>query len=129
MEPTVAIAGPGKFALAVVGESRYQKNLETICGPRCEDGVDHSAEATLVLEDANPHDASAVRVDIAGLTVGYLSREHARQYRSELAKAGQPRVMATCAAKIRGGWDRGPRNRGDFGVWLDLPMSPRHESS
>ena len=82
------LQGSGAFALAIVGESHYQEALEAICGPRSDEGEDRRLEARLVLEDDNPHDSMAVRVDIQGLTVGYLSREHARQYRNQLAKAG-----------------------------------------
>ena len=68
-------------------------------------------------------DPKAVRIEIEGETVGYLSRENARDYRDALRRAGHPRLArATCKANIRGGWDRGPDDRGHFGVWLDIPI-------
>ena len=79
-------------------------------------------EAQLVLENDNPHDSMAVRVDIQGQTVGYLSREHARQYRRQLERAGYPSTDAYCNARIRGGWDRGEGDQGQYGVFLDLPI-------
>jgi hypothetical protein len=116
------LQGSGAFPLPIVGESQYQEALETICGPRSEEGEDRIVEARLVFEDDNPHDSMAVRVDIKGLTVGYLSREHARQYRNHVRRAGSHSVDTYCDARIRGGWDRGERRRGHYGVYLDLPV-------
>jgi hypothetical protein len=100
----------------VVGESHYQRNLLKIAGGKAPEGVEIFVEAKLVLEDANPHDKHAVRVDIAGLTVGYLPRDRAFAWR-----AGRPPLNYSCRAVIRGGWDRGGQDQGNFGVWLDLP--------
>lgn len=116
-----AISGPGDFEIEVVGESHYQQALERICGGRSEDGAEEYVTAILVLEDTNPYDKMAVRVDIEGHTVGHLSRDNARAYRRQLKAAGHPRLTATCNAVIRGGWDRGGGDRGHFGVRLDLP--------
>src|SRR4030095_3996548 len=116
--PQAHLRGSGAFALPVVGESHYQETLEAICGPRSDEGEDRRLEAQLVLENDNPHDSMAVRVDIQGQTVGYLSREHARQYRRQRERAG----YASCNARIRGGWDRGEGDQGHYGVFLDLSM-------
>jgi len=118
----VDLQGSGAFALPIVGESHYQEALESICGPRSDEGEDRRVEARLVLEDDNAYDAMAVRVDIRGVTVGYLSREHAREYRTQLGKAGHAVADAYCAARIRGGWDRGEGRQGYYGVYLDLPV-------
>lgn len=75
------IAGDGKYRLEVVGESNYQKALAKICGGQSEDGANLFVLAELVPEPDNPHDPRAVRVDIRGLTVGYLPRESAARYR------------------------------------------------
>src|SRR6266404_3627911 len=115
----LVLEGPNTFGLPIVGESHYQDALERICGPRNEDGEDRQVEACLVLEDDNPHDSMAVRIDINGMAVGYLSREHARKYRRGLTKAGYA-ANAYCQALIRGGWDRGAGDRGYYGVYLDL---------
>ena len=117
------LPGPGDYALDVVGESNYQSALASICGGRTEDGHNEIVQATLIHEDSNPHDSMAVRVDISGRTVGYLSRENARQYRKQLARAGHPGITATCSAMIVGGWDRGGGDTGHFGVKLDLPVT------
>ena len=105
------------FSTEVVGESHYQRNLESITGGKTPDGVEKYLEAELILEDANPHDKSAVRVDIQGKTVGYLSRERALQWRSSSSKL----KTGKCSAVVRGGWNRGPNDQGHFGVWLKLP--------
>jgi hypothetical protein len=120
--PEGDLPGPGTFSLPIVGESKYQTNLEWICGVRTENGEDRVVTATLILENSNPYDQNAVRVDIEGLTVGYLSRDLAKQYRARLQQAGHPTLRSTCSANIRGGWDRGRRDKGHYGVWLDLPV-------
>jgi hypothetical protein len=76
--PSILKARPtGTFGVEVVGESHYQENLEAICGPRTENSVDLTVQATLSPEGDNPHDPQAVRVEIHGKLVGYLSREMA----------------------------------------------------
>lgn len=121
--PVARLPGPGTFDFDIVGESKYQDALEAICGGRDRDGVEKRVEATLVLEDENPHDNKAVRVDVQGRTVGYLSREAARNYRKQIAKAGHPRLTAVCDAIIVGGWQRSKKDVGSFGVKLDLPVA------
>src|SRR5688500_13504911 len=78
------LPGPARFAIGVVGESHYREAFETLCGRRCKDGVTRLVEAVLVHEDNNRHDPRAVRVQVDGLTVGYLSRGDARAYRLKL---------------------------------------------
>jgi len=116
------VSGPGEFDVEVVGESHYQQALERICGGRTRNGVEKYVTAQLVLEDSNRYDRMAVRVDIEGQTVGYLSRENAREYRRQLKRAGHPDLTVTCDALIRGGWDRGGGDTGNFGVRLDRPV-------
>jgi len=115
------LTGPGTFSCEIMGESHYQDNLEDICGGRTEEGANIITQAALVLDDDNPYDSKAVRVDIGSRTVGHLTKTHARDYRRNLMKAGHPRVQAICKARIVGGWDRGGGNAGYFGVKLDLP--------
>ena len=113
--------GPGDYLIEVVGESHYQANLARICGKRKEDGEDKIIQAVLILENSNPYDKNAVRVDIRGLTVGYLSRKHAIQWRIALKQLGHRQAAGVCSANIRGGWDQGNGDQGFYGVWLDLP--------
>jgi hypothetical protein len=114
------LEGPGTFSIDVVGESHYQSWLESICGGRTYESQNKLVEAVLVYEDDNPNDDKAIRIDILGNTVGYLSRENARQYRMRLEEAGHKGIKATCSAMIVGGWDRGGSDKGHFGVKLDL---------
>jgi len=115
-KPVANLPGNGSYLCNVVGESNYQVALEKICGGYSENGHEKIVLATLIQEDDNHYDSKAVRVDINGMTVGYLSRENARQYRQRLKRG----ITATCSARIVGGWDRGGGNKGYFGVKLDL---------
>lgn len=115
----ILLRGDGSFPLPIVGESHYQKALAEVTGGPRPEGVDHAAMAELVLEDDNPHDALAVAVLIQGKRVGYLSRRDARRFRGELAGHHSPGMRIWCRARVRGGWSRGPSDRGSFGVWLD----------
>jgi hypothetical protein len=110
------------FGLPVVGESNYQAALESICGERNDYGEDKVVEATLVLEDTNPYDPQAVRVDIQGKAVGYLSRPNARTFREGLARKPKDDTALRCRARIRGGWDRGDGDLGLYGVSLDVAI-------
>jgi hypothetical protein len=122
-DPVGTLQGLGSYKLEVVGESHYQSALESLSGGRTRDGVEKYMQAHLVLEDTNSHDSNAVRIDINGKAVGYLSREMAIQYRNRLREAGHSQLGGVCNAVIRGGWDRGPKGQGYFGVWLDLPSA------
>lgn len=113
-----SVVGPGKFEFDIVGEGSYQSALRAIAGAKTEEGVEHFCTAVLVLEDDNPHDSKAVRVDIDGRTVGYLSRKHAREYRKQVSRG-----TMTVPAVIVGGWKRGRGDTGHYGVKLDLPYS------
>lgn len=114
------VRGSGQFAVEVVGESYYEKNFVTICGPRTDQGEDLYTVAALVLEDGNPKDPQAVRVEIDGLQVGYLKREPARLWRRTLVQNKLPGETLRCEANIRGGWMR-RGEYGHYGVKLDLP--------
>jgi hypothetical protein len=111
----------GEYPLACVGESHYQGALRGICGGRSAEGVDQVVNAVLCLEDTNPYDSEAVRVDVEGVTVGYLSRQDARAYRTLLSTVGYSDALE-CRGVIRGGWDRGANDRGNYGIWLDVPL-------
>ncbi len=117
------IPGSGTYSIAIVGESRYQAALASICNGRSEEGYEKIVQAVLIYEDDNPYDDKAIRVEIQGQTVGYLSRENARLYRKRREAAGQKGITITCSAKIVGGWYRSPTDIGHFGVKLDLPIA------
>ncbi len=57
-------------------------------------------DSVLVIDDANPYNSQAVRVDIQGHTVAYLKDENAKQFRKKMKEKGPSEIKATCAAKI-----------------------------
>lgn len=118
LPPLVALAAP--FECSIVGESQYEVSFRAICGPRTEDGVNVEVTAVLVHEDTNRYDPQAVMVLVNGHTVGYLDRVQARVFRAALTAFGLAGRAVTCQARIRGGWDRGSFDRGNYGVRLAL---------
>jgi len=116
-------APTGEYSQEIVGEMQSQAALERLAGGRPDHGASCEVEVTamLIWEDHNPADSMAIRVDVDGQVVGYLSRATARVYRRWLTEAGHHGRPAICMARIVGGWDRGDRGRGFFGVELDTP--------
>lgn len=114
------LTGDGSFSFDIVGESHYQDAIEFVAGGRSDASARIRKIAMLVPESDNPHDTNAVRVDIEGRRVGYLSRGDAVRYRNLLKKKGLAGLAMTVDALIVGGWDRGNGDRGLFGVKLDL---------
>lgn len=112
-------ARPDGFVLDVVGESHYQVNLLKLCGKRKGDGEDRwFNDARLVAEPDNPVDANAVRVEIRGLHVGYLTREDAAAYVAMVTQAGPLPVRA----HVRGGWYDPAGDHGHYGVRVELML-------
>lgn len=117
----IRYVGDGSYSENVVGESKYQDVLESLVA-RSEDGVEFETEAWLHPEPTNPHDRNAIRVVISGKTVGYIPRDFTAVYHADLQGG-----VAVCDALIVGGWDRGKRGRGHFGVKLDVEYPPEYE--
>ncbi|WP_176055833.1 HIRAN domain-containing protein [Brucella intermedia] len=115
------IAGDGDYDFDIVGESNYQDVLERIAG-RSDESAEYYCTAQLVPEPKNPHDNRAIRVDIDSLTVGYISRNETSDFHSVLRGRS-----ANVDALIVGGWERGKRGRGHFGVKLDIAVPVRLE--
>lgn len=111
------------FTFDVVGEASFQSALASIVGGKTRAGHNHKCRATLLLDDKNSHDRNAVRVEIGGKTVAYLSREDALIYRERISA-----VAAKCDAKINGGWDYGDGDNGSFGVKLNVRWPPELEA-
>lgn len=108
-------------ALEVVGEGSYQGALERISGGKTEDGAanrDHLA--VLWPEPNNRYDRNAIAIKIDGHTVGYLSRENALRYQATVRWAEAHGRKIACHARLTGGWQRGRRDTGSFGIVLQL---------
>lgn len=119
----------GDRKVDVVGESRHQDALLILSGGRRPyGGVDLDAVARLELDLDDPVETVVVRVVIDGACVGHLRLEDARSYASLVQRARSCHGSATCAARIRGGWDRGGDDVGPFGVALLLPAPDADES-
>ncbi len=113
---------PGEHRVDVVGESHHQDELLAITGgERRYGGVDVGAVACLSPEPANRFDEDAVMISVSGAHVGYLRHVDAVRLRPTIDAAIRHHGVATCRAKIRGGWDRGRGDIGAFGVVLQLP--------
>ena len=61
------------------GEASYQRNIRRVAAP--------GKLVALVDEPTNPYDKNAVRVDVDGLTIGYVPREHAKEAKDNEWKA------------------------------------------
>ena len=80
----------------------------------------------LVHEDENPHDDQAVRVDVNGQTVAYLTRASARIYRRWLAGQGARWPYRDPLGRHRR--RLGPRSQGPCplrGYWFTKPTRHR----
>lgn len=117
---TKHLDGDGSFDFDIVGESHYQDALERIVGGRTDESVEFECLASLICEDDNPYDSNAVAVYINGQKVGHLARPVAAGFRDIQRRHGWVGQIVTADAMIVGGWDRGNRGRGDFGVKLDI---------
>lgn len=86
-EVSVARTGAYRGAykdLEIVGESYRQSAIKKLWR---QGGAQRTFEAELVPENNNPHDQNAVRVEIEGVHVAYLSRESAKEYRGYMSTA------------------------------------------
>ncbi len=97
MMEQILLKGHGQYAVPIVGELYHQDVLKQICGGLSEP---MKCKASLAFEDANPRDPGAVRVDIEGNKVGYLSREMARIYREIMLAEGYPQAVGQCEAIV-----------------------------
>lgn len=104
----------------VVGESNYQAALAKLAGDHGKQSPDLKTTAKLIPENDNPHDSSAVRVEIGGQTVGYLSRDDARGFRRRLGSKKLSGQITTCGAMIMGGFIGSNGKRASYGVVLDM---------
>ncbi len=113
-----------QFSIEIVGESHYQKQIKEAIAYKLmveKDDLEYRDEkltASLILEDDNKFDpGNAVRVDIENLTVGYLTKEDAVEYRKQLNKLSITNEACTCKAAAYGKRDDFGRPM-KFGIWL-----------
>jgi len=111
----------GGHRVEVVGESLHQDELLALAGGRRHyGGVELEAVAELVPDGREP---PGLAVEIDGRPVGRLRREDAEAVHGAVDRARDRSGAATCAAVVRGGWDRGRDDVGLFGVVLALPAA------
>lgn len=110
----------GNYEFDVVGESYHQKTLAAMAG-------DHGAKSAAVYTTAhivpdanNQYDDKAMRIDIAGHTVGHLSREDASSFRRRLDNKKLGITTTSCGALIVGGYVDKAGKKMSYGVRLDI---------
>ena len=104
-------------SVQVAGTSYRQKALRKIAGKKTEDGFDLPVTAALVPEPSNEHDRNAVSVQIDGALVGYLPRDLAAEAQPDLIEfRKRTRRHVAVNGRIVGGWKRGRKDEGDYGV-------------
>jgi len=116
-----AVVGDGEFEFNIVGESHYQRVIESIVGGKTPDGAHKYCAALILPEPTNKYDKNAVVVTISQRTVGYLSRDDCKEFNMALKRAGYS--YAACEALVVGGWRRRNGDEGHFGVKLNA-ISP-----
>jgi hypothetical protein len=119
MELLATLLGDGTFAVAVVGVSSCQPELEEICAERFQAGEEHAVLAVLIPEAANPYSPEAVRVQIQRQIVGYLSQRDAHAFRALLGRESAC-TRYRCRAKIQRAQEPGEGGQEQRSVWLDL---------
>jgi hypothetical protein len=107
-------ASDARCDFPIVGESRFQDALSTICGGHNWAGQHFYTRARIVPEPTNPHDPNAVRVEIQGRPVGYLGRDHAAKYVKRLAEEGRSAEVVEVCAYINGGWRTNQHDQGSL---------------
>ncbi len=100
-------------SISIVGESHYQPALTKFCNRKGDGEVRiEETPADLICESENPYDKFAVRVELAGQTVGYLPKGTAKRYHRRVARLGG-RVTVPAFVGCQAG--------GKIGVRLNIP--------
>jgi glyoxylase-like metal-dependent hydrolase (beta-lactamase superfamily II) len=91
--------------LDVVGESHYHADLAGLMVALRNDfeATEVTTAARLVREPGNPYDRNAVRVEIHGKLVGYLSRDEAADIQPRLKKTERRTRPTYVLARLGGG--------------------------
>lgn len=96
----------GYYDFDIVGESYYQKALKRFAGQNDEHVDNREYRALLIPEYDNRYDSNAIRVDINGATIGYISRENAGDFRDRLESNQLTGQITACKAIVTGGGER-----------------------
>ena len=118
-QPTLRLQGGGKYEFPVAGVGRHHAALGRLCGHNQRDDP-KIVDALLIPEDS--HNKKVVRVEIQGVTVGYLLPELAEAYRRRLVESGYPGARSICSAKIIVRLHSSIGGSADYAVRLDLPQ-------
>ncbi|MBT2515809.1 HIRAN domain-containing protein [Arthrobacter sp. ISL-30] len=113
----------------IVGESYREAQITAALGrrPKLDEEIEQVAEALLIPEPDNPHDANAISVRVRGHVVGYLPRELADAYRPALHRIAASGLVATTTARIcavvREPWngDNTPKFFSNIRIYLPEP--------
>lgn len=103
---------PIAYLFDIVGEQSYQANLRKIAGSKQENSKYVEVTARVVSEPFNAYDKNAVKIEISGLTVGYLCRDDAKLLAGKV-------INKTVPALINGGW-LDDDSEGSYGVKLGI---------
>ena len=113
----------GLFQLKIIGSHYYHENIAKIAkNPNGENALVFCS-AILIPEDTNPHDKNAIKIQIEGTHVGYLSREDATRFRSYFKKFGLDIQTTTCDAVISAGITLQEKTY-DYVIELDISPLP-----
>lgn len=100
------------YAFNIVGEQAYQDNLQKIAGKKEEESKFVEVTAKVLSDPFNKFDKNAVKVEIEGLLVGFLSKEQAKLLSGKVINKEVPAV-------IDGGW-LDDESEGSYGVKLGI---------
>ncbi len=120
--PANAVMLPKGENVAVSGESNYQEAFDAVLGQRRTEGGRMGVEVrvTIVSEPSNPYDPTALAVRLGDAICGYIPRTAIPALAPVIAAVEAKGKIAACEAVITGGWDRGPTDRGHYGITLSL---------
>lgn len=100
------------YTFDIVGEQSYQSNLKKIAGKKETESKYVQVVANIISEPSNPYDKNAIKVEINGLIVGYISKNEAQ------AMSGR-KINKAIPAVINGGW-KDDKSEGSYGVKLAI---------
>lgn len=113
----ITLPDDGRYDLLMVGTSHYYDTIKELYG---ETKGNYHNRARLISEIDNSHDKNAVRVEIDGKQVGFLSSADATKYRRKLSQWGH--VNATCECRVKISTKSAENDRVLFFVRLDVDI-------